>query len=162
MVDPERFREAVYEGDLAAVQAMIGKGVHVNANPDDHYYSPLHLAVEQGWLSIITTLLDAGADIEQKTELGWTPLAHAIEMESDTAWQVHQEMGRESCEVTQLLLARGAAPTPFAFEVATECQHQKALALLRQCANGLAVAAPGTAPAEIASEDESSGVGRCR
>ena len=63
---------------------------------------------------------------------GWTPLVHAIDIESDAAWQAHYETGHESTELTELLLASGAVPTKRAFEVAEGYGNQKALALLRQ------------------------------
>jgi hypothetical protein len=69
-----------------------------------------------------------GCDLGQ----GWTPLAHAIDIESDAAWQAHYETGRESTALTELLLASGAVPTKRAFEIAEGCANRKALALLRQ------------------------------
>ena len=65
---------------------------------------------------------------------GWTPLVHAIDIESDAAWQAHYETGHESTELTELLLASGAAPTKRAFEVAEGYGNEKALALLRKYA----------------------------
>jgi hypothetical protein len=38
---------------------------------------------------------------------GCTPLVHAIDMESDTAWQRHHEPDREPTDLTELLLAPG-------------------------------------------------------
>jgi hypothetical protein len=66
---------------------------------------------------------------------GWTPLVHAIDIESDAAWQAHHETGHESTELTELLLASGSVPTKRAFEVAEGYGNQKALALLRAYRN---------------------------
>ncbi len=63
---------------------------------------------------------------------GWTPLVHAIDIESDAAWQAHHETGHESTELTALLLASGAVPTNRAFEIAENYGNEKALALLRR------------------------------
>jgi ankyrin repeat protein len=76
------------------------------------------LAIEQRWIEIARCLIEAGADVNQERDTGWTPLVHAIDIESDAAWQTRYETGRESMELTALLLAAGAASTDRAVEVA--------------------------------------------
>ncbi len=63
---------------------------------------------------------------------GWTPLVHAVDIESDVAWQAHHETGHESTELTELLLASGAVPSERAFEIAESYGNEKALTLLRR------------------------------
>lgn len=129
MVDAKQFSQAVWSGDLDAVNAMIAAGADVNA-ADDPRDPPIHLAIEQEWLPIVRRLIEAGAQINRDLREGWTPLVHAIDIESDGAWQAHHETGHESTELTELLLAAGAIPTDRAFEIASNYDNRKAQALL--------------------------------
>jgi hypothetical protein len=98
------------------------------------------VAIEHQRVEIVRRLIAAGAFLNGELSMpgwdfggpGWTPLVHAIDIESDAAWQAHYETGHESTELTELLLASGAVPTKRAFEVAEGYGNQKALALLRQ------------------------------
>ncbi len=134
MVDAREFSRAVWSGDLDAVDAMIAAGADVNA-ADDPRDPPIHLAIEQEWLPIVRRLIDAGALINRDLRDGWTPLVHAIDIESDGAWQAHYETGLESTDLTELLLAAGAIPTDRAFEIARNYENRKALALLTKHSN---------------------------
>lgn len=129
MVDAKQFSQAVWSGDLDAVNAMIAAGADVNA-PDNPRDPPIHVAIEQEWLPIVRRLIEAGALINRDLREGWTPLVHAIDIESDGAWQAHHETGHESTELTEVLLAAGAIPTERAFEIARNYDNRKALALL--------------------------------
>jgi ankyrin repeat protein len=129
MVDAKQFSQAVWDGNLGTVKAMIAEGADVNV-ADDPHQPPLHLAIEQQWIEIVRCLIDAGAEINQSLEGGWTPLVHAIDIESDAAWQANHETGHESTELTELLLAAGAEPTKQAFEIARRYDNRKATALL--------------------------------
>lgn len=129
MIDPRRFSEAVWSGDAFAVQAMIVAGADVNAAAPGRW-PPLHLAIEQQFVEIVRQLIRAGAEVNRDLGDGWTPLVHAIDIESDGAWQAHHETGHESTELTEILLAARAIPTERAFEVAHNYGNQKALSLL--------------------------------
>jgi ankyrin repeat protein len=131
VVEPERFADAVWAGDLPAVEALLAAGADPNAH-DGRRMAPLHLAIEQMWVEVARRLVAAGADIHRDSGQGWTPLAHAIDIESDSAWQRHREVGHETTELTELLLAAGAEPTEKAYEVAREYANQKAWALLER------------------------------
>lgn len=131
MVDPQRFSDAVWAGDLAAVTSMIADGADVDA-ADPPRDPPLHLAVEQQWLEIVRMLIVAGASIEAASDQGWTLLEHAIDIESDAAWQSHHESGYESTQVTKLLLDAGAIPSERAFKLARDYGNKKALELLAE------------------------------
>jgi ankyrin repeat protein len=130
-VQAARFCEAVWQGDLAAVEAMIAAGADVNATDPPHD-PPLHLAIEQQWVEIVRRLIRAGSEVNRELRDGWTPLAHAIEIESDSAWEAHGEIGHESTELTELLLAAGSVPTARVFEIARAYDNRKALALLQK------------------------------
>ena len=134
MVDAKEFADAIWRGDAAAVDAMIAAGADVNAVAPEGYFTPLHLAVEQMHAGIARRLIEAGADINCDLGDGWTPLRHAIDIESDSAWQAHYERGRETTEVSELLLAAGAAITGAALKTAENYGNEKALALLRRYA----------------------------
>jgi ankyrin repeat protein len=127
--EPKRFAEAVWTGDLPAVEAMLAAGADPNATHGDHQ-PPLHLAIEQMWVEVARRLVAAGAEVNRDDGQGWTPLVHAIDIESDAAWQSHHEAGRETTALTELLLAAGAVPTGRAYEVARRYENQKALVLL--------------------------------
>src|SRR5258708_1693167 len=60
--------------------------------------TPLTFAAREGDIESATYLLDAGADINQTTEYGWTPLLTATN-------KPHYKLGA-------LLLARGGPPSP--------------------------------------------------
>lgn len=130
MIDPQYFSEAVWSGEVSTVQAPIVAGADVNA-ADALRDPPLHLAIEQQWIEIVRHLIKAGAEINRDLGDGWTPLVHAIDVESDGAWQTRHESGHQSTELTEILLAAGAIPTERAFEVAHNYGNHKALNLLR-------------------------------
>jgi ankyrin repeat protein len=123
---------AIRANDSQAVERLIQAGADVNALPEDGDWPPLAFAIEHERIEIMRRLIAAGAHVNRDIGDGWSPLAHAIDLESDGAWQAHHETGHESTELTELLLAAGAVPTPRAFEVAEAYQNLKALALLRQ------------------------------
>ncbi|WP_200209601.1 ankyrin repeat domain-containing protein [Micromonospora coerulea] len=69
--------------------------------------TPAHLAVEHEDLPKLRELLDAGADIENPDEQGFTLLLHAIDIERDGANQTGEPL---HVSMTAFLLARGADP----------------------------------------------------
>jgi ankyrin repeat protein len=103
----------------------------------------LFSAIEHGRIEEVCRLIADGADVNGDGSGGWTPLVHAIDMESDTAWQRHHEPDRESTELTELLLAAGAVPTDEAFAIARRYRNRRALALLERHQRH---AEPGAAP----------------
>jgi ankyrin repeat protein len=122
---------AVWAGDAAAVDAAIRAGVDVNAVVDDRQ-PPLHLAIEQMEVGIVRRLVEAGALVNRDLGQGWTPLTHAVDIESDAACQAGQSPDQVSTALTELLLAAGAIPNGRAIEIATAYGNSKALALLRR------------------------------
>ncbi|AWM42410.1 hypothetical protein C1280_27630 [Gemmata obscuriglobus] len=133
--------EAIWADDLATVAAIIAAGADVNA-ADEPHWPLLFQAIEHQRTEIARRLIAAGADINCDVGAGWTPLVHAIDIESDAAWQANHEAGHESTELTALLLAAGAIPTERAFESARAYNNRKALSLLE----GARQAEPGAAP----------------
>jgi hypothetical protein len=97
-------------------------------------WSAAHRAVEQEDLPALARLLDAGADVEDPDQHGFTLLLHAIDVEVDGATQTG---GPLHVDTTALLLARGADPaqpdaagqTPL--DMATTRGHWLAAELLR-------------------------------
>lgn len=134
--------DAIINDDDRAVEAALADGADVNALPASGHQPPLHTAIEHQRVGIVRRLIAAGALLNGELSMsgwdfggpGWTPLVHAIDIESDAAWQAHYETGHESTELTELLLASGAVPTKRAFEIAEGYDNQKALALLRRYA----------------------------
>ncbi len=69
-----RLREAIYIGDLAGVQKLIGQGADIHAK-DQHGLTPLHSAVTGNALAIAGLLIEQGADINARNEkMDMTPL----------------------------------------------------------------------------------------
>lgn len=116
---------------MPAVEALLADGADPNA-ADGNRNPPLYLAIEQQWVPLVWRLVAAGADVNCDLGQGWTPLVHAIDIESDAAWQVHHEEGHESTELTSFLLTAGAVPNERAIEVAKNYRNRKALALLKR------------------------------
>src|SRR3954470_24717774 len=117
MEKTQRLSEAIRAHDLAAVDALIAEGVEVNACHEPHC-PPLFQAVEHQQAEIARRLIAAGADINRDAGQGWTPLAHAIDSESDAASQAGLPPESVATELVELLLAAGAKPTARAFELA--------------------------------------------
>jgi ankyrin repeat protein len=113
----------------------------VNATDGPHD-PPLHQAIEHQRVEIVRRLIAAGAAVNRDPGDGWTPLAHAVDIESDAASQAGVPPEAVSTELVELLLAAGAVPTGRVFELATAYRNDKALALLEQARS----AEPGAAP----------------
>jgi ankyrin repeat protein len=108
--DMQRFSQAVWQGNLPEVEAMIAAGADVNA-ADEPHDPPLHLAIEQQWTEVVRRLIQAGANVNRDLGNGWSPLVHAIDIESDAASQAGRLPDEVSTELVALLLAAGARPT---------------------------------------------------
>jgi ankyrin repeat protein len=134
MADQERFAAAVWDGDLQTVEAMIAAGADVNAPNEEGQQPPLHLAIEQQWSQIVLRLIEAGADVNLAVGEDWTPLVHAIDIESDVASQAGKPPDEVSTELVELLLNFGAKPTERAFILASAYRNEKALKLLKGAA----------------------------
>lgn len=97
--------DSVWEGDAERVRELCVLGANIECY-NDMGNTPLHLAVEQCDLEITKILLEHGADVDRRTELGsWTPLVHAVEALSDAAHQINRPPDNRILEV---LLQHGA------------------------------------------------------
>ena len=72
-------QDAAAKGDLAGVQAELDKGVYVNVfgssiGEKKLSGTPLHLAATEGHKEVAALLVDNGADVKAKNNLGQTPL----------------------------------------------------------------------------------------
>ncbi len=96
-------------------------------------FTPAHQAVELDDFGTLRRLLDAGADIQDPVNGGWTLLHHAVDGEIDVANQQNEPV---HVDMTAFLLARGADPlapaddgtTPLSF--AQERGHWLAVELI--------------------------------
>ncbi len=121
---------AAEKGDLSRVEALLHKGVAVNAINSDGY-SALHYAVQSGNVRVVRVLLKAGADVNAKTRQNVTPLIASINMawgkpeitlalidagadvnvaESDGDTALWIATTESSTEVMKALLKKGADP----------------------------------------------------
>lgn len=85
---------AVYQGNLRAMQAALRNGASFNAR-DVNGYTPLHWAAFRGYAVLAGYMLDRGAAVDVGDQNGYTPLMLA-------AWNGHDT-------VVRLLLDRGAS-----------------------------------------------------
>jgi ankyrin repeat protein len=89
----DRLAEAVWHGNVQAMQEMVDDGADVNQE-DDYGYLPLILAVQQGSMEMVCLLLERGAIVSKKSRDGHTALNAAV-MNNDE-------------ELARLLLDKGA------------------------------------------------------
>ncbi|HWE92975.1 MAG TPA: ankyrin repeat domain-containing protein [Tepidisphaeraceae bacterium] len=130
----ERICDAAWNGDAAGVRELHLVGADVDCY-NRNGNTPLHLAIEQEHFETVLALLDCGADIERRTELGdWTPLLHAVDIASDAAIQCNR---RPDHRIIALLLVRGADPNQrasrgeSALMLAKEYRNREAERMLR-------------------------------
>ncbi|OFZ15751.1 MAG: hypothetical protein A2X86_11020 [Bdellovibrionales bacterium GWA2_49_15] len=76
--DNEAFIQAISSANYAKVKMMIAEGAEVNAEANGRW--PLETAVFNGNIALASLLLDSGAVVDQKGNLGATPLATAAGM----------------------------------------------------------------------------------
>lgn len=124
--------QAIRRGDPAAVRAALAEDPGLaNARATSHRvpqgetegWSPLHAAIEAGSLEIARTLVEAGADLEARTEreresrtplhdsieMGRTPLAVALAgIELSDHPQAAPEACKQRAAVAAILRAHGA------------------------------------------------------
>ncbi len=91
--DAEDLRNAAGKGDISTVQALLAKGVDVNARGDASVRA-LMLASGEGHLDVVHALLAKGADVNAYNDNGWTALMYAS--------------SAGHLDVVQALLAKGA------------------------------------------------------
>ena len=72
----ETFWQAARNGDLNAVNSILGEGAQVNAQ-GSFGDTALNLAAENGHVAVVERLLEAGADIENLGGADKTPLMNA-------------------------------------------------------------------------------------
>ncbi|HBI45393.1 MAG TPA: hypothetical protein DDY78_21455 [Planctomycetales bacterium] len=132
MTDAERLSEAAWTGDLTIIKDLIAAGVDINAPSAEGRWPPLHLAIENQRIDVIRWLLVAGADVNRNMSGGWTPLVHAIDIESDAAVQAGTLSEEMPIVLVALLLSAGAIPTTEALEIARRYQNYRVLELLQQ------------------------------
>ena len=92
---------AAGKGDVAAVAALLARGVDVDA-ANDRGVTPLYIATQHAYLELVKFLLERGADPDAKDlEWGWTALRHGSAGATGEAKAAR-------AEILSLLLERGA------------------------------------------------------
>jgi uncharacterized protein len=94
MAQQDEFLNAVKRGDEPTVVELLRRQPELITVADEYDKTALHWAAEKDHFEIARVLLDAGADIEAKTNWGDTPLKWAATLGSS--------------KVAELLLGRGA------------------------------------------------------
>ena len=90
----EELLNAVKQGDVTAFEELLRRHPELATIADEYDKTGLHWAAEKDHVEVARLLLDAGADIEAKTNWGDTPLRWAATLGNSN--------------VAELLLARGA------------------------------------------------------
>lgn len=75
---------AAATGDLSTVEALIQRGVHVNAR-NKNGSTAVHAAAVEGQVAILEYLISRGADLNIKNDFGHTALDNAREMKREGA-----------------------------------------------------------------------------
>lgn len=88
----EQLMTAARDGDIGTTRALLAKGVPVDVR-DKHGATALMYATVNGHARLVLLLLDAGAKLNTRDDLGWTPLHWATSA---------------NVEMVKLLLDRGA------------------------------------------------------
>src|SRR5208283_55307 len=73
----DQLRNAASDGDLSAIEQLLGKGAAIGA-ADDGGDTPLILAAMTGKTEAVKLLLAKGANIEEKDQQSYTPLFAAV------------------------------------------------------------------------------------
>ena len=96
---PDSLVDAVYRGNVDSVRAMLENGNSPAVYGERHWY-PLHYAAnakDQGQrtndLEIARLLIEAGADLEVTTEVGFTPLHRAVANERSELREYFLDIG---------------------------------------------------------------------
>jgi ankyrin repeat protein len=85
-------------GDVADVRALLAQGADPSAfrSLDDgrRFWCALNYAIEEDHADVVACLVHAGADVNwsSQSHVGWTPLLHAVDAESDSANQTGSPM----------------------------------------------------------------------
>ena len=85
---------AAWEGDINAVEQSLINGKDVNSKDDLYGDTPLLWAAGFGNKEVVKMLIEKGADVNSKTDEGWTSL--------------HYATGGNYREIAELLIAKGA------------------------------------------------------
>ena len=89
---------AAHSGDIAGISKICAEEPEVSVNVEDEAeFTPLTIAIIQGSLEAVKTLVTLGADIQKVGKRGLTPLLLALE--------------EDEIEIVSYLLQRGADPT---------------------------------------------------
>jgi len=118
-----------YQGDLARVQVLVGKGANVNVR-DQKKRTPLIFAATNGHTPVVGFLISKGAEVNAKDSSGQTALLYAAKRSFNQAAALLLEKGAEvnvqskkkrvtplmlaavwnNVELLQMLLDKGADP----------------------------------------------------
>ena len=95
---------AAFNGDTKLTSAILETGVDINEAGDT--WNPLHSAIENDQPAVVSLLIEHGADKELMHN-GMTPLAHAVEVECDSATQEERDFTSCSISMIDLLVTLG-------------------------------------------------------
>ena len=83
--------ETIYYENEELFHIVLPKVVDVNEKSDEHWWTPLHTAIEVSNLNFVKELINKNANVNAQIHNGFTPLHHAVDSEADGAWQMQVE-----------------------------------------------------------------------
>ena len=109
----ESLAEAAGYGHLEIMKELIKYGADINGQIGPSMWTPLSYAVENALKDAVCFLLDKGADMNARTQKGYTPFMHSIDLLLDTYNQEclcsEQECRESACfKISQILIRAGA------------------------------------------------------
>ena len=102
---------ACYQGDVAAISALLQQGAGVDQEDDDGY-TPLFVASLKGHVDAARLLLDAGAAVDKRREGDWSPFGIACALGHVDVATLLVERGADTAAVNTCI--GGTPPLLFA------------------------------------------------
>ena len=94
----DSIRIASMFGNIEAIKKHLDSGADVNVKNDEDGRTPLHYAVYKGHKEIVELLIANGADVNAKSEDGYTPLDVAIHLNGTENADLLRKHGGKSGE----------------------------------------------------------------
>src|SRR4051812_6036589 len=105
-LDPNLLADAAFRGDLVRIEELLRDGADIDA--EGEHWNPLHAAIENSEPGAVRLLLERGANPNFPIH-GWSPLAHALDLEMDIASNRTPFVPPEP-ELSAILIEHGADP----------------------------------------------------
>uniref|UniRef100_T1J2U1 Uncharacterized protein n=1 Tax=Strigamia maritima TaxID=126957 RepID=T1J2U1_STRMM len=127
----EKLREAACFGDEEAVHTLIARGINVNAQHDINGWTALHWAAKRGYTSIVTYLLQTGADKTLISKTGETAASVAEKEEIFHLLNPGGEISFVKADVTPNIIPNYLVNPEVNHKIDVEVAHPKQTAIMK-------------------------------